>query len=263
MQVHEDTLRELECSVEEAEAESARMQNELEEATQTIREAEHKIGVLEHRVEAMRQMQMDVPTQAEMSVASSSIGWTVVVENTGGRPTELGIWKCSELEHGEGLHLGTGPTVEQDVTSVTQPENPLSQESFLHDVADEPPTSPSPILTPPESFHDTPDRTRSSAQNRKRSCSVNDRVSDIEERIQELPGATAPLLPPSHYKALCSSMLLIFGLLKTMLPPCIRRVEAHGLSYGLKIVSAFKRICLLYTSPSPRDATLSRMPSSA
>ena len=28
-------------------------------------------------------------------------------------------------------------------------------------------------------------------------------------------------------------------------------------------VSTFDKICLLYTSPSPRDATLSRMPSSA
>ena len=27
--------------------------------------------------------------------------------------------------------------------------------------------------------------------------------------------------------------------------------------------SSFRKICLLYTSPSPRDATLSRMPSSA
>ena len=30
-----------------------------------------------------------------------------------------------------------------------------------------------------------------------------------------------------------------------------------------ELVGAFNRICLLYTSPSPRDATLSRMPSSA
>ena len=29
------------------------------------------------------------------------------------------------------------------------------------------------------------------------------------------------------------------------------------------IVSGVQMICLLYTSPSPRDATLSRMPSSA
>ena len=28
-------------------------------------------------------------------------------------------------------------------------------------------------------------------------------------------------------------------------------------------LNQFKRTCLLYTSPSPRDATLSRMPSSA
>ena len=31
----------------------------------------------------------------------------------------------------------------------------------------------------------------------------------------------------------------------------------------LVLVHPRKRICLLYTSPSPRDATLSRMPSSA
>ena len=31
----------------------------------------------------------------------------------------------------------------------------------------------------------------------------------------------------------------------------------------LKMASALIRSCLLYTSPSPRDATLSRMPSSA
>ena len=32
---------------------------------------------------------------------------------------------------------------------------------------------------------------------------------------------------------------------------------------GLKITTAKSDTCLLYTSPSPRDATLSRMPSSA
>ena len=31
----------------------------------------------------------------------------------------------------------------------------------------------------------------------------------------------------------------------------------------LKVRETLTRICLLYTSPSPRDATLSRMPSSA
>ena len=33
--------------------------------------------------------------------------------------------------------------------------------------------------------------------------------------------------------------------------------------YRSTFENAFLRICLLYTSPSPRDATLSRMPSSA
>ena len=35
----------------------------------------------------------------------------------------------------------------------------------------------------------------------------------------------------------------------------------HGESHAE--VNALDQICLLYTSPSPRDATLSRMPSSA
>ena len=38
----------------------------------------------------------------------------------------------------------------------------------------------------------------------------------------------------------------------------------QNMAYGLKIAKLSKSvICLLYTSPSPRDATLSRMPSSA
>ena len=41
------------------------------------------------------------------------------------------------------------------------------------------------------------------------------------------------------------------------------RCECPGDPGGRKINSMVFRICLLYTSPSPRDATLSRMPSSA
>ena len=37
--------------------------------------------------------------------------------------------------------------------------------------------------------------------------------------------------------------------------------EKLSYDYGLKVAKAID--CLLYTSPSPRDATLSRMPSSA
>ena len=36
-----------------------------------------------------------------------------------------------------------------------------------------------------------------------------------------------------------------------------------GILILIWLVSGFYRVCLLYTSPSPRDATLSRMPSSA
>ena len=39
----------------------------------------------------------------------------------------------------------------------------------------------------------------------------------------------------------------------------------HGAGYGLEVPCTYRLYgpCLLYTSPSPRDATLSRMPSSA
>ena len=47
--------------------------------------------------------------------------------------------------------------------------------------------------------------------------------------------------------------LIIGGLLMLVLP-------GQGL---LTIVTGLLLVCLLYTSPSPRDATLSRMPSSA
>ena len=41
-----------------------------------------------------------------------------------------------------------------------------------------------------------------------------------------------------------------------------RTVVEHGIE-ALKAVWHRGAVCLLYTSPSPRDATLSRMPSSA
>ena len=40
--------------------------------------------------------------------------------------------------------------------------------------------------------------------------------------------------------------------------PVLDKLAANGLRF-----SQFYNTCLLYTSPSPRDATLSRMPSSA
>ena len=40
-------------------------------------------------------------------------------------------------------------------------------------------------------------------------------------------------------------------------------MKAHGRKHGRRATWDQYRNCLLYTSPSPRDATLSRMPSSA
>ena len=54
---------------------------------------------------------------------------------------------------------------------------------------------------------------------------------------------------------------------ETLAPDCVFSVETHGVElHGHnEIQGMFDRLwsCLLYTSPSPRDATLSRMPSSA
>ena len=52
-----------------------------------------------------------------------------------------------------------------------------------------------------------------------------------------------------------------------MIETDLRGVDSHGINMLRQYEETFKRgalnICLLYTSPSPRDATLSRMPSSA
>ena len=40
-------------------------------------------------------------------------------------------------------------------------------------------------------------------------------------------------------------------------------LNPHDLTIEIAIEVEHMRLCLLYTSPSPRDATLSRMPSSA
>ena len=53
---------------------------------------------------------------------------------------------------------------------------------------------------------------------------------------------------------------LVFGVLPTQ---SFVSWEAHLFGLIAGVVSAWLMSCLLYTSPSPRDATLSRMPSSA
>ena len=51
----------------------------------------------------------------------------------------------------------------------------------------------------------------------------------------------------------------------TLIPGPIVELREHPLMYNPFEVDGFKRLtaCLLYTSPSPRDKTVSRMPSSA
>ena len=43
----------------------------------------------------------------------------------------------------------------------------------------------------------------------------------------------------------------------------MRLPDGLGLELVREVSASFRNTCLLYTSPSPRDATLSRMPSSA
>ena len=52
---------------------------------------------------------------------------------------------------------------------------------------------------------------------------------------------------------------------KQLVIPVEELAAKHGFADEVKVMSRFEHpnICLLYTSPSPRDATLSRMPSSA
>ena len=68
--------------------------------------------------------------------------------------------------------------------------------------------------------------------------SLNNRPTPADEKIIE--ALTSELTPQVWKQAICYLLLIIAAVIQTTL-----------------------NICLLYTSPSPRDATLSRMPSSA
>ena len=52
-------------------------------------------------------------------------------------------------------------------------------------------------------------------------------------------------------------------IIKPMLDDCVKRLEENKTKVQIFFVPGAYELCLLYTSPSPRDATLSRMPSSA
>ena len=54
------------------------------------------------------------------------------------------------------------------------------------------------------------------------------------------------------------------GTLDIQLPPiCVTRYKADKNDFKYEMSRAVTEVCLLYTSPSPRDLSTSRMPSSA
>ena len=79
-------------------------------------------------------------------------------------------------------------------------------------------------------------------------------------RVRPVPGGRAPVKVPaawsSHQHVFVGTLdKVVAGPVGRSFPPMF----THKLSFTVKEVIR----CLLYTSPSPRDATLSRMPSSA
>ena len=81
-----------------------------------------------------------------------------------------------------------------------------------------------------------------------------------EERLVQLVGENYQLEQGYTYsgffsEAIDTAIVFAYGLLKKLKGGGEKKKDEQGISKGL--------VCLLYTSPSPRDATLSRMPSSA
>ena len=86
-------------------------------------------------------------------------------------------------------------------------------------------------------------------------------VDEPELTVEDLPGvgpATAEKLREAGFEELLA--------IAVMSPSELAEQAELGEAVSAKIIAGAKKmanICLLYTSPSPRDATLSRMPSSA
>ena len=76
--------------------------------------------------------------------------------------------------------------------------------------------------------------------------------------------AVAPLTPERFWVDHCilrTEIVIRVGLIQVPMEAATFSADFHQVMEKRK--SAYRSACLLYTSPSPRDATLSRMPSSA
>ena len=95
----------------------------------------------------------------------------------------------------------------------------------------------------------------------------------MNSKICELLNIEFPLVAFTHCrdvvvavsKAGGCGVLGAVGMTPEQLEEELKWIDDHidGLPYGVDVLIPNKMACLLYTSPSPRDATLSRMPSSA
>ena len=96
-------------------------------------------------------------------------------------------------------------------------------------------------------------------------------VSDFRRRDMAAGGQGAPLVPAFHRARLVSkgeatAVANIGGIANISLITAGGKVTGWDTGPGNTLMDAWiakHQSCLLYTSPSPRDATLSRMPSSA
>ena len=102
-------------------------------------------------------------------------------------------------------------------------------------------------------------------------CLAND-LDDLEKRLGDIIVAYRRDKTPVYCRDVKADGAMTVLLKDAMQPNLVQTLEnnpafVHGgpfanIAHGCNSVIATKT-CLLYTSPSPRDATLSRMPSSA
>ena len=138
-----------------------------------------------------------------------------------------------------------------------------------------PPDTPQPDVTPPE-IPSTEEETPCPAPNQPR---VGDLTQNGEERVigHELQGTTCVVLYedttaieqflPSTNQATTTAAIAVVATASAAATPILLRIFKPVITKLWKTIQKILgkdvKSCLLYTSPSPRDGLLSRMPSSA